>query len=217
MVHRMDDRRLSVKVLVGITIAAIGLELPVLAVPPPSPLLVAQVACVVNKTTPVFTTANPEDSAALLSLPLTDGTAVVFVAPLPTNPPARVQIKKPSNGFVDYAALDCGRTLPPPPQAKSSVCRIVKNTLGSVYVFREPNWQSKPIASAAANQPVYVTQLKGSASVTSQRDANGGVWVEVDLQKTFGKNFGISPSVGWLFNSSPGDSNTTLGTGNRCP
>lgn len=217
----MDDRRLSVRVLVGIMTATIGLELPVLAVLPPSPLLVSQVACKVIKTTPVYITANVGDSEALPIRPLPINTLVALAEALPGVPPARVQINQPTNGFVDVAALDCGRTSPPvvsppPTQGKLSVCRTVKTTLGSVYVFRESNWQSKPIAPVNADQPVYVTQLRGSQSVTSQRDVNGGVWVEVDLQKTFSRNFGISPSVGWLFNSSPGDPNTTLGNGGRC-
>jgi hypothetical protein len=213
----MDDRKLSVRVLVGMTIAMIGLELPVFAVPPSSPLLMSQVACKVIKTTPVYKTANTGDSESLMSsLPV--GTLVGLAGTLPGVPPARVQIDQPMSGFVDYAALDCGRTSPST-QAKSSVCRTVKNTPGSVSVFRAPNWQSKPIDRAvlAAGQRVYVTQPKGSGSITSQRDAKGGVWVEVDLEKTFnGKNFGILSRVGWLFNSSPGDPNTTLGNGGGC-
>ena len=205
---KMNDRRLPVRILAGITIATIGLELPVLAVPT-APMLVAQVACVVSKTTPVFRTANPSDSEVLPRRPLTVGTAVALVEPLPSVPPARVQINP--NGFVDFAALNCGKPPTPPPTTKTSVCRTVRNTVTSIAVRREPRRGSQSIAAVGANQRVYITQTRGVT--TSIKDANGEIWVEVDLQRSFGRNFGISPSFGWLSNTEPNDSRSTLVNG----
>ena len=211
---KMNDRKLPVRILSGIAIATIGLELPVLAVSKPAPMLLAQqVACVVSKTTPVFRTANPNDSEVLPNRPLKNGAAVILAEPLPTVPPARVQIKP--NGFVDYAALNCGR---PPvdttkPPTKTTACRTVRETVSSMEVRRESRRTAQAIAAVGASQRVFVTQTGGAT--TSRQDANGEVWVEVDLQRTFGKNFGISPSFGWLSNTVPSDSRSTLVNGCR--
>lgn len=207
----MDTRtnRPSVRVLAGMTIAAIALELPVLAVPQPAPMLVAQVACVVTKTTSVYRTANPSDPEVLPNRPLKVGTAIALVEPLPATPPARVQVKP--NGFVDYAALDCGRPptpVTPTPSPKTTACRKVRDTVLSMEVRRNSSRGATPIAAVGANQTVYVTQTGGVT--TSRKDGNGEVWVEVDLQRTFGRNFGISPSFGWLSNSEPSDPRSTL-------
>ncbi|MGV0026317.1 hypothetical protein [Phormidesmis priestleyi] len=217
--NKINDRKLSVRVLAGMTIATISssylqgvaLELPVLAVSQPSPMLVAQLACVVSKTTSVYKTANPSDPEVLPNRPLRVGTAVPLAEPLPSVPPARVQIRP--NGFVDYAALDCGRPTTPvtPPTTKTSVCRTVRNSVIAMEVRREPRRGAAAIAAVGANQRVYVTQLGGVT--TSRKDANGEVWVEVDLQRTFGRNFGISPSFGWLSNSVPSDPRSTLVNG----
>jgi len=67
------------------------------------------------------------------------------------------------------------------------------------------------IAAVGANQRVYITQVGGVT--TSRKDANGEIWVEVDLQRTFGRNFGISPSFGWLSNTEPSDRRSTLVNG----
>ncbi len=203
------NNRLSVRVLAGMTIATIALELPVFAGPQPAPMLMAQVACVVSKTTSVYRTANPSDPEVLPNRPLRVGTAVALVEPLPTNPPARVQVQP--NGFVDYTALNCGR--PPTPvnptnPTKTSACRKVRNTVFSMEVRRNSSRGATPIAAVGADQTVYVTQTGGVT--TSRKDANGEVWVEVDLQRTFGRNFGISPSFGWLSNSEPSDPRSTL-------
>lgn len=221
MVHRVVDRRFSVKVLVGMTIATIGLELPVLAVPQPSPLLVSPVACKVSKTTPVYKTANTGNSEALMRS-LLAGTLVGLAGTLLDDKPARVQIDQPSNGFVDYAALDCGRTptVPPPgpqpnpPLQKTSACRKVRNTVISMAVRQEPSRRAAEIDRVGAGQIVYVTQTGGAT--TSRPGANGEVWVEVDLQRTFpSMNFDPSLSFGWLSNSEPGDQRTTLVDGCR--
>jgi hypothetical protein len=207
----MDTRnnRLSVRVLAGMTIATIALELPVLAVPQPAPMLMAQVACVVSTRTAVFVTANPSDPAVLPGLPLRAGTPVALVKPLPSDPPARIEITNP-RGFVDFAALDCGKPTPPPP--KTTVCRRVRYTVSSVDVRRNSSYGSNSIAAVGAGQTVYVTQTGGVT--TSRKDANGEAWIEVDLQKTFGKNFGISPSFGWLPNTAPNDPRGPLVTCN---
>lgn len=209
----MNDRRLPVSLVTGIVIATIGLELPVLAVSQPAPMLVAQVACVVKKQTAVYTTANPGDPETT-GRTLTVNTAVALAAPLPTNPPTRLQIKP--SGFVDYAALDCGRDQPPSTSnsSKTTACRKLRNTINSIYVFREPSWGAKPIAPVVANQSIYVTQTNGVT--TSQIAADGKGWVEVDLQGTFGKNFGISPSVGWLPNTNPDPNDQTSTLVNGC-
>jgi|GEM_PF-831556 len=210
----MDTRnnRILVRVVAGMTIATIALELPVHAVPQPAPMLMAQgeVACVVSKTTSVYRTANPSDPEVLPNRPLRVGTAVALVEPLPSIPPARVQVQP--NGFVDYAALNnCGRPITPvnpTNPTKTSACRKVRNTVFSMEVRRNSSRGATPIAAVGADQTVYVTQTGGAT--TSRRDANGEVWVEVDLQRTFGRNFGISPSVGWLSNSDPSDPRSTL-------
>lgn len=204
----MNDRRLPVRLLAGITIATIGLELPVLAVPQPAPVLVAQVACVIRKKTAVYTTANPQDPE-VQGRTLAVDTAVGLAAPLPTVPPARVQIKP--NGFVDYAALDCGREQTSPSSPQKSVCRKVRDTVTLKYVLQEPKGEAQMIAPVAANMSVWVTQTDGL--ITSRRYANGEAWVEVDLQRTFGKNFGISSSVGWLSNTDPDNPMSTLVNG----
>ncbi len=206
----MDTRnnRLSVRVLAGMTIATIALELPVLAVPQPAPMLVAQVACVVTKTTSVYRTATPGDPEVLPNRPLRVGTAVALVEPLPANPPARVQVKP--NGFVDYAALDCGRPTPPP--SKTTACRKVRDTVSLVDVRRNSSYGANSIAAVGAGQKVFVTQMGGVT--TSRKDANGEAWIEVDLQQTFGRNFGISPSFGWLPNTAPNDPRGPLVTCN---
>jgi len=208
--HEISDRRLSVSLLAAISIAAIELELPVLAVPQPAPVQVAQVACVIRKQAAVYTTEDPEDPE-VLPRTLTVGTAVALTAPLPTVPPMRVQINKPQ-GFVNYASLDCGRERKPLTSAKTTACRKVRNTVNSMYVFREPSWAEKTIERVFAGQSVYVTQSGGVT--TSRVDANGEGWVEVDLQRTFGRNFGISSGVGWLSNTDPNSQLTTLV--NRC-
>ncbi len=217
----MDTRnnRLSVRVLAGMTIATIALELPVHAVPQPAPMLVAQgaVACVVSKTTSVYRTVNPSDPEVLPSRPLRVGTAVALVEPLPTNPPARVQVQP--NGFVDYTALNCGRPITPVNSTnptKTSACRKVRNTVSLMDVRRNFSRGSNLIAAVGADQTVYVTQTGGVT--TSRRDANGEVWVEVDLQRTFGRNFGIpAPSVGWLVNSTFNNPQSTLVNAVPCP
>lgn len=195
------NNRLSVRVLAGMTIATIALELPVLAVPQPAPMLVAQVACVVSTRTAVFVTANPSDPAVLPGLPLKAGTPVALVKPLSSPPPARIEITNP-RGFVDFAALDCGK-----PAAKTTACRKLRDTF-PIDVFREPMRDANPIAAAGPSQSVFVTQTNGVT--TSQQNANGEVWVEVDLQQTFGKNFGILSRVGWLSNTAPGSSRSAL-------
>jgi hypothetical protein len=206
--NKMNDRKLSVRVLAGMIITTIAVELPVLAIPQPAPILVAQVACVVSKTTSVFRTANPKDPEVLPMRPLKVETAVVLAEPLPSVPPARVQIKP--TGFVDYAALDCGRPTTPvtPSGPKTTACRKVRNTVTSMAVRRESSRGAAAIAAVGADQSVYITQTGGVT--TARKDANGEVWVEVDLQRTFGRNFGISPSFGWLSNSEPNDSRSTL-------
>ncbi|KAM3093534.1 hypothetical protein ACKFKG_19160 [Phormidesmis sp. 146-35] len=210
--NKVNDRSLLVRVLAGVTIATIAVELPVLAVSRPAPMRLAQVACVVSKTTSVFRTPNPRDPEVLPIRPLNVGTAVALVEPLPSVPPARVQIKP--SGFVDYAALDCGRPTTPvtPPNAtKTSVCRLVRSTVISMDVRRDSKRGAAAIAAVGANQRVFVTQVGGVT--TTRKDANGEVWVEVDLQRTFGRNFGISPSFGWLSNSEPADPRSTLVNG----
>ena len=206
--NQISDRRVAIRVLAGITIATIALELPVHAVPQPAPMLVAQVACVVSKTTPVFVTSDPTDSTVLPNRPLNVGTAVALAQPLPNNPPARIQIKP--NGFVDYAALDCGKPTTTPPPGKPTACRKVKNNVSSATVRQKPSNVGMLIAAVGAGQPVYVTQMGGVT--TSQKDTNGEVWVEVDLQRTFGQNFGFR--AGWLSNTQPGVPGGTLG---MCP
>ena len=206
--NQISDRRVAIRVLAGITIATIALELPVHAVPQPAPMLVAQVACVVSKTTPVFVTSDPTDSTVLPNRPLNVGTAVALAQPLPNNPPARIQIKP--NGFVDYAALDCGKPTTTPPPGKPTACRKVKDNVRSATVHRVPSNAGILIAAVGAGQPVYVTQMGGVT--TSQKDTNGEVWVEVDLQRTFGQNFGFR--AGWLSNTQPGVPGGTLG---MCP
>ena len=200
--NQISDRRGAIRVLAGITIATIALELPVHAVPQPASMRVAQgaIACIVSKTTPVFVTSDPTDSTVLPNRPLSVGTPVALAQPLPNNPPARIQIKP--NGFVDYAALDCGKPTTTPPPGKTTACRKVKNNVRSATVHRVPSNAGILIAAVGAGQPVYVTQTGGAT--TSRKDANGGVWVEVDLQRTFGRNFGIpAPSLGWLSNTQP--------------
>lgn len=203
----MDTRnnRILVRVVAGMTIATIALELPVLAVPQPAPMLVAQkvVACVVSKPTSAFRTADPRDPEVLPNRFLRAGTAVALVQPLPAVPPARVQINP--SGFVDFAALNCG-TVQPPPQ-KTTACRKLRDAV-PIDVLREPRRGANPIAATGAGQSVFVTQTNGVT--TSQQNANGEVWVEVDLQRTFGRNFGISPSFGWLHNTAPGSSRSAL-------
>ena len=211
--NQISDRRVAIRVLAGITIATIALELPIHAVPQPAPMRVAQgaVACVVSKTTPVFVTSDPADSTVLPSRPLSVGTLVALAQPLPNNPPARIQIKP--SGFVDSAALNCGRPiLPPNPTnpGKTTACRKVKNNVSSATVRQKPSNVGMLIAAVGAGQPVYVTQMGGVT--TSQKDTNGEVWVEVDLQRTFGQNFGFR--AGWLSNTQPGVPGGTLG---MCP
>ena len=212
MRDNVNDRRLPVGLLMGMTITTIGLELPAFAVPQQSSILVAQVACVTRKQTAVFTTVNPGDPEVLGIL--ASSTPVALTAPLQTNPPARVQIKP--RGFVTYTALDCGRQdstggAPTTPPTPNSACRTVRNTIDSIYVFREPSWGANPIMPVVANQLVYVTQTSGST--TTRSDENGAVWVAVDLQRTFGKNFGLSPSVGWLVSADPNGQMSTLVNG----
>ena len=207
----MDTRnnRLLVNVLAGMTITTIALELPALAVPQPAPILMAQVACVVTTRTAVFVTANPSDPAVLPGLPLTAGTAVALVKPLPIDPPARIEITNPS-GFVDFAALNCGR-----PTAKTTACRKVRDTIPSTDVRRDSRRDAPLIAAVRAGQAVFVTQT--NAVTTARQVANGESWVEVDLQRTFGRNFGISPSVGWLSNTQPNVPASSLVTATPCP
>ncbi len=203
--NQISDRRGAIRVLAGVTIATIALELPVQAVPPPAPMLVAQgaIACVVSKTTPVFVSADPRDPTVLPSRPLSVGTPVALAKPLPSSPPTRVEIKP--SGFVDSAALNCG--VPP---GKTTACRKVKNNISSATVRQKPSNVGMSIAAVGAGQPVYVTQMGGVT--TSQKDTNGEVWVEVDLQRTFGQNFGFR--AGWLSNTPPGVPGGTLG---MCP
>lgn len=132
----MNDRRLPVSLLAGMAIATIGLDLPVVAVAQPTPILVSQVvACVVIKRTAVYTSADPSDPEVLGRI-LTVDTPVALAAPLSTRPPIRVQIKP--NGFVDYAALDCGNKQSPISSPNTTSCRKVRNTLNPIYVFRDP-------------------------------------------------------------------------------
>lgn len=212
IMDKISDRRVSVRVLAGITIATIALELPVHAVHQPAPMLVAQVACVVTKTASVYRTANPRDPEVLPNRPLRVGTPVALVESLPSVPPARVQINP--NGFVDYTALNCGRPVTPvnpTNPTKTSACRKVRNTIVATDVRRDSRRGAAAIAAVGADQQVYVTQTGGVT--TSRRDANGEVWVEVDLQRTFGRNFGVSPSFGWLVNSTANNPQSTLVTG----
>lgn len=214
MRDEISDRTFPVSILAGITIATLSLELPVLAVLQPAPMLVAQVACVVTKRTAVYTTANSGDPEVLGRI-LADGTAVALTEPLPSVPPARVQIKP--NGFVAYAALNCGRPLVPPPDEsrpplpKPSLCRTVRNTVPSWNVRLKPSQDAKVLALVKAGQRVYVTQTGGG--ITSYKDAKGEVWVEVDLQRTLNPTFPIVSNVGWLSNSVPDDARTTLVNG----
>ena len=214
MRYKLSDRSFPVSLLVGITIATISSELPVLALPQAAPMLVAQVACVVTKRTAVYTTANPGNPQVQGRI-LADGTAVALTEPLPSVPPARVQIKP--NGFVAYAALDCGRPpIPvidpvPPPPSKPSLCRTVRNPVPSWNIRLEPNQDAKVLALVKAGQRVYVTQT--GAAITSYKDANAEVWVEVDLQRTLNPTFPIVSNVGWLSNSVPNDPRTTLVNG----
>ena len=200
--------KLPVGIWVGMTIATIGLKVPVFAFPQPSSLLVAQTACVVSKQTPVFRTANPDDSEALSIRPLSVGTAVVFAAPLPPNPPARVPIKP--RGFVDFAALDCGdsSTVVPPPSQSTSVCRTVRDSVPLKYVFAETDGQSRILAPVSAKMEVWVTRTAGGG--VTHKNTDGVDWVQVDLQRTFSKNFGIASGFGWLSNTDPGEQLSTL-------
>jgi len=202
----MDTRnnRILVRVVAGMTIAAIALELPVLAVPQPAPMLMAQkvVACVVSKSISAFKTADPKDPEVLPNRFLKAGTAVALTQPLPTVPPARVQINP--SGFIDFAALDCGSPTSP---GKTTACRAVKDTISSATVFQVPNNPNTSLAAVGAGQPVYVRQTAG---VTNSQLVNGGSWVEVDLQQTFGRNFGVKSLVGFLSNTQPGVPGSTL-------
>ena len=212
--NQISDRRVAIRVLAGITIATIALELPVHAVPQPAPMLVAQgvIACVVSKTTPVFVSADPRDPTVLPSRPLSVGTAVALAKPLPSSPPTRVEIKP--SGFVDYAALNCGKSTPN--LTKTTACRKVKNTVDSMDVRRDSSRSSTVIAAVGKGQVVFVTQTGGVT--TSRQVAKDETWVEVDLQRTFGKNFQIpSPSLGWLPNTQPGVPGSTLGNAVPCP
>ncbi len=212
--NKMDSYQRLV-ILAGMTIATIAV-LPAVAVSQPAPMRVAQRSCVVSKTTSVFRTANPSDPEVLPSRPLMVDDPVTLAEPLPSVPPARVQIIRPKNGFVDYAALNCGRSTPPvtPPNAtKTSVCRTVRNTVIAMDVRRDSRRGAAAIAAVGADQRVYITQVGGVT--TSRKDANGEIWVEVDLQQTFGRNFGISPSFGWLSNTEPSDPRSTLVNGCR--
>jgi len=202
VIDNMHNYKISLGLSVGLAIATTGFALPTRAVPAQTLMVVAQTACVVRKTTPVFTTANPQDSEVLPILPLSPGTPVGFAAPLPVAPPPRVQITNP-NGFVDYAALNCGGAVQSP-----SACRRVRSTLNSAYIFREPNWGANPVGQVTANQTVYVNQVSGK--VFTQTDPNGLVWLQVNLQRTFGRNFGIPSGAGWLPNQDPGDVGATL-------
>ena len=210
--NQISDRRVAIRVLAGITIAPIALELPVHAVPQPAPMLVAQVACVVSKTTPVFVTSDPTDSTVLPNRPLNVGTAVALAQPLPNNPPARIQIKP--NGFVDYAALDCGKPTTTPPPGKPTACRKVKDNVRSATVRRVPSDVGIFVVEVNARDSVYVTQTGGGT--TFQTDSFGAEWVEVDLPRTFGgRNFGVrAPSFGWLLNTRPRVTGSTL---RMCP
>lgn len=204
------NNRLSVRVLAGVTIATIVLELPVLAVPQPAPMLMAQVACIVSKTTSVYRTANPSDPEVLPNRFLIKGDAVALREPLPNVSPARVQISK-QNGFVDLAALiNCGK--PTPPSPKTTACRKVRNTVSSMEVRRDHSYGANLIAAVGAGQPVYVTQTGGVT--TSRKDADGEAWMEVDLQKTFGEKFQISSGFGWMLNTAPDDPRGPLVTCN---
>ena len=211
--NQISDRRVAIRVFAGITIATIALELPVLAAPQPAPMLVAQVACVVKNTTSAFVSADPKDPTVLPILPLRVRTPVALAQPLPINPPARVQIINP-NGFVDFAALDCGKSTPN--LTKTTACRKVKNTVDSMDVRRDSSRSSTVIAAVGKGQVVFVTQTGGVT--TSRQVAKDETWVEVDLQRTFGKNFQIpSPSLGWLPNTQPGVPGSTLGNAVPCP
>lgn len=194
----MKDYRLPVSLLAGITI--IGLDFPARAVAHPAPTLISQVvACVVAKKTAVYTSADPSDPEVLGRI-LTVDTPVALAAPLSTRPPVRVQIKP--NGFVDYAALDCGNR-PSPISSSNSTCRKVRNTLHPIYVFRDPSWGAQPLDRVVASQPVYVTQTAGGT--TTIQDSNNDTWIGIDLQRTFGRNFGLASNTGWLHSTDPND------------
>jgi hypothetical protein len=214
MIDKINNRRLPVTMLAGMAIATIGLELPVLAVPQPAPILVAQIACVVKKQTAVFTSEDPRDPEVLNRI-LPVGTPIALVEPLSSQPPYRVEIKP--TGFVPYVALDCGRR-PPGPQTstppKTSVCRLVRSTVNFMYVRQDAGRQAPTISDGAGqpvilrgNERVFVTQT--GEKITS-RGVNGEGWVEVDLKRTFGTDFGIRSGFGWLSNTDPGDSMSTL-------
>ncbi|XGV94868.1 MAG: hypothetical protein ACAF41_19265 [Leptolyngbya sp. BL-A-14] len=201
MVHKMNGHRLPVSLFTGMAIATIGLELPMVAVAQPAPVLVSQVvACVVIKKTAVYTSADPSDPEVQGRI-LTVDTPVALAVPLSTRPPVRVQIKP--NGFVDYAALDCGNRESPISSPNATSCRKVRDTLNPIYVFRDPSWGAQPLGRVVANQSVYVTQTGGST--TTIQDSNDDTWIGIDLQRTFGRNFGLSPSTGWLYSTDPND------------
>ncbi|WP_146141268.1 hypothetical protein [Stenomitos frigidus] len=198
--------------LAGMTIATIGLELPVLAAPQPAPVLVSQVACRVSNRISmiaVYTTANPQNPE-VLGRNLRGGTLIGLAETLTVRPPERIQITDPINGFVAYTGLDCGRSSSNP-STKTTACRKVRSDIVNANVFRAPNWNSSPIAPIDVTRPVFVTQTAGRT--TSFTDVNGEVWVEIDLQLTFSRNFGLSPSVGWLPATDPNSQLSTLVNG----
>lgn len=69
--------------------------------------------------------------------------------------------------------------------------------------FEILSWGAQPLDRVVANQPVYVTQTGGST--TTIQDSKGDTWIGIDLQRTFGRNFGLSSNMGWLHSTDPND------------
>jgi hypothetical protein len=141
------------------------------------------------------------------------GTEVELVkTPDPSSSFAQINLNPPR--FIESRNLQmCGTALPTTPTTptpvKSDACRMVNSTLAStIDVVREPRNNSIVIAQVNPKQRVYVTKFSDGRTVIVEGE--GRRWVQLDLQQSFGRNFGLKPAVGWMYNSDIGSSYSNL-------
>lgn len=200
------DQAIGLKFLFSTAIATFSLGLPVSAQSPSSVIAQAPSRCrLVKENANVYSDRNV-DQRFVVDRKLR-GTEVELVRfPDPTSNFAQINLNPPR--YIESRNLQmCGTPLPPitpsPTPGSSSACRVVNGKLaGAIEVVREPNTNSIVITQANPRQQVFVTQFSDGRTVIVERE--GRRWVQLDLQRSFGRNFGLNPPVGWMFNSEIG-------------
>lgn len=196
---------IGLKLLFSTAIATVSLGLPVLAQSPSSIMAQTPSRCrLVKENANVYSDRNA-DQRFVVDRKLR-GTEVELVRfPDPTSNFAQINLNPPR--YIESRNLQmCGTSLPPivtPPTGQPSACRVVNSKLaGAIEVVREPNLNSIVITQANPRKQVYVTQFSDGRTVIVERE--GRRWVQLDLQRSFGLNFGLNPAVGWMFNAEIG-------------